>query len=84
MSWADTFLRTLKDNDVRLVTYVPDNVLTPPITSATASCKGDGEPDGAARSTVSAHDPPTRMTTIAETCGGSALFPAAAEHRGCG
>jgi len=29
MAWADSFLRTLKENDVRLVTYVPDNVLTP-------------------------------------------------------
>ena len=29
MSWSDKFLRTLKENDVRLVTYVPDNVLTP-------------------------------------------------------
>ena len=28
MTWADSFLRTLKENDVRLVTYVPDNVLT--------------------------------------------------------
>jgi hypothetical protein len=29
MSWSDSFLRTLKENGVRLVTYVPDNVLTP-------------------------------------------------------
>jgi hypothetical protein len=29
MSWSDSLLRTLKENDVRLVTYVPDNVLTP-------------------------------------------------------
>jgi hypothetical protein len=29
MSWSDSFLRTLKENDVRLVTYVLDNVLTP-------------------------------------------------------
>jgi sulfopyruvate decarboxylase alpha subunit len=29
MSWSDTFLAILKDNDVRLVSYVPDNVLTP-------------------------------------------------------
>jgi sulfopyruvate decarboxylase alpha subunit len=29
MTWSDTFLGILKDNDVRLVTYVPDNVLTP-------------------------------------------------------
>ena len=25
MSWADTFLGILKDNDVRLISYVPDN-----------------------------------------------------------
>jgi hypothetical protein len=29
MGWSDNFLRTLKENEVRLVTYVPDNVLTP-------------------------------------------------------
>ena len=29
MAWSDSFLRSLKDNDVRLVTYVPDNVLAP-------------------------------------------------------
>ncbi len=29
MPWADAFLKALKDNDVRLVSYVPDNVLTP-------------------------------------------------------
>jgi hypothetical protein len=29
MSWSDSFLGTLKENVVRLVTYVPDNVRTP-------------------------------------------------------
>ena len=29
MAWSDVFLKALKDNDVRLVSYVPDNVLTP-------------------------------------------------------
>src|SRR3989442_15967738 len=36
MTWADTFLRTLKENDGRLVPYVPDNVLTPLISGAAA------------------------------------------------
>jgi sulfopyruvate decarboxylase alpha subunit len=36
MTWADAFLDTLKENDVRLVTYVPDNVLTPLIKGATS------------------------------------------------
>jgi sulfopyruvate decarboxylase TPP-binding subunit len=36
MSWAEVFLNTLKDNDVRLVTYVPDNVLTPLLKGAVA------------------------------------------------
>ena len=36
MTWSDSFLRSLKDNDVRLVTYVPDNVLTPLIDGAAA------------------------------------------------
>ena len=29
MTWSETFLAALKDNDIRLVSYVPDNVLTP-------------------------------------------------------
>ena len=36
MGWSETFLDTLKDNDVRLVTYVPDNVLTPLIKGVAA------------------------------------------------
>ena len=36
MGWSEIFLQTLKDNDVRLVTYVPDNVLTPLIDGVTA------------------------------------------------
>jgi len=34
--WADRFLGVLKHNDIRLVTYVPDNVLTPLIKGVTA------------------------------------------------
>ena len=29
MGWSDTFVETLKNNHVRFITYVPDNVLTP-------------------------------------------------------
>ncbi|HXF86811.1 MAG TPA: decarboxylase [Xanthobacteraceae bacterium] len=36
MAWSDTFLEVLKDNDIRLVSYVPDNVLTPLIAGAAA------------------------------------------------
>ena len=36
MTWSGTFLRTLKENDVRLVSYVPDKVLTPLIGGAAA------------------------------------------------
>jgi sulfopyruvate decarboxylase alpha subunit len=36
MTWSESFLAALKDNDVRLVGYVPDNVLTPLITGVTA------------------------------------------------
>ena len=36
MAWSDAFLKVLKDNDVRLVTYVPDNVLTPLINGVTS------------------------------------------------
>ena len=36
MTWFDAFLQTLKDNEVRLVAYVPDNVLAPLIEEVTA------------------------------------------------
>jgi len=36
MSWSDTLLAILKENDVRLVSYVPDNVLTPLLAGVTA------------------------------------------------
>ncbi len=36
MAWSETFLKVLKDNDVRLVAYVPDNVLTPLIKGVTS------------------------------------------------
>lgn len=36
MTWSETFLAALKDNDVRLISYVPDNVLTPLIKGVTA------------------------------------------------
>jgi hypothetical protein len=29
MAWSDTFLGILKENDVRLISFVPVNVLTP-------------------------------------------------------
>ena len=35
MTWSETFLGLLKDNDVRLIGYVPDNVLTPLIAGVT-------------------------------------------------
>lgn len=36
MNWSDRLLQMLKQNEVRLVTYVPDNVLTPIISGAAA------------------------------------------------
>jgi sulfopyruvate decarboxylase TPP-binding subunit len=36
MSWSDTLLAILKDNNVRLVCHVPDNVLTPLLGAAAA------------------------------------------------
>ena len=36
MAWSDTFLKVLNDNDIRLVTYVPDNVLTPLLNGVTS------------------------------------------------
>src|SRR4030081_1054948 len=36
MTWSNTFLAALKDNDIRLVSYVPDNVLTPLLNGVTA------------------------------------------------
>ena len=36
MTWSETFLKVFKDNDLRLIAYVPDNVLTPLIEGVTA------------------------------------------------
>lgn len=36
MTWSDAFLATLKENDVRLVAYVPDNVLKPLLSGVAA------------------------------------------------
>ena len=36
MTWSDAFLGIFKDNDVRLISYVPDNVLTPLIKAVAA------------------------------------------------
>jgi hypothetical protein len=36
MSWSETFLDVFKKNDVRFISYVPDNVLTPLINSVTS------------------------------------------------
>ena len=36
MTWSDTFLDVLKKNDVRFISYVPDNVLTPLIKGVTS------------------------------------------------
>jgi sulfopyruvate decarboxylase TPP-binding subunit len=36
MTWSENFLSTLKDNNVRLVSYVPDNVLTPLLEGVTS------------------------------------------------
>jgi sulfopyruvate decarboxylase alpha subunit len=36
MGWSETFLALLKDNDIRLAAYVPDNVLTPLIAGVNA------------------------------------------------
>jgi hypothetical protein len=40
MAWSDTFLKALKDNDVRLVAFVPDNVLTPLINGRGSALEG--------------------------------------------
>jgi sulfopyruvate decarboxylase TPP-binding subunit len=36
MHWSETFVQTLNNNDVRFITCVPDNVLTPLIKGATS------------------------------------------------
>ncbi len=35
-SWSDSFLAVLKDSDIRLVAYVPDNALTRLLNGVTA------------------------------------------------
>lgn len=36
MTWSEIILATLKDNEVRLVAYVPDNIITPLVKAAAA------------------------------------------------
>jgi sulfopyruvate decarboxylase TPP-binding subunit len=36
MTWSESFLGIFKDNDIRLISYVPDNVLTPLLKGVTA------------------------------------------------
>src|SRR3954470_13857081 len=36
MGWSETFIATLKANDVRFVSYVPDNVLSPLLKGVTS------------------------------------------------
>ena len=36
MTWSDTFIDTFKENDVRFISYVPDNVITPLIKGMTS------------------------------------------------
>jgi sulfopyruvate decarboxylase TPP-binding subunit len=36
MSWYENFLGVMKDNEVRLVSYVPDNVITPLLKGVTS------------------------------------------------
>jgi sulfopyruvate decarboxylase TPP-binding subunit len=36
MTWSEIILAALKDNEVRLVAYVPDNILTPLVKGAAA------------------------------------------------
>jgi sulfopyruvate decarboxylase TPP-binding subunit len=36
MAWSDTFVQTLKNNEVRFVSCVPDNALTPLIKGVTS------------------------------------------------
>jgi sulfopyruvate decarboxylase alpha subunit len=36
MTWSDTFLDAFKKNDVRFISYVPDNVITPLIKGITS------------------------------------------------
>lgn len=47
MTWYGTFLHILKENEVCLVAYVPDNVLTPLIRGIAAD--NYFIPDGATR-----------------------------------
>src|SRR5712692_6509402 len=73
MTWADSFLAALKDNDVRLVTYVPDNVLTPLISGAAADnyfmSVGATREDEAIGVAVGAHMGGLRSIVMMQTSG---------------
>src|SRR6266480_1103502 len=81
MTWADSFLRTLKENDVRLVTYVPDNVLTPLISGAADARRHRGRASHADRRGHNAFDRRQVDQASFHHAKPGGLHPVAASHR---
>jgi sulfopyruvate decarboxylase TPP-binding subunit len=73
MTWSDIVLATLKENEVRFVTYVPDNILTPLIRGVTADdafvCVGATREDEAVATATGAYMAGLRAATMMQTSG---------------
>jgi len=73
MSWPDIILATLKANQVRFFTYVPDNILTPLIGGATADrdfiCLGATREDEAMAAATGAYMGGLRAAVLMQTSG---------------
>jgi sulfopyruvate decarboxylase alpha subunit len=73
MSWSDTILATLKDNDVRFAAYVPDNILTPLIAGVCADrdfiCVGATREDEAIGAATGAYLAGRRAVVMMQTSG---------------
>jgi sulfopyruvate decarboxylase alpha subunit len=73
MTWSETILATLKDNDVRFATYVPDNILSPLIAGVTADNEfvsvGATREDEAVGITTGAYMAGLRATAMMQTSG---------------
>ena len=73
MTLCDTFLRILKENEVRLITYVPDNVLTPLIGGIAADscflCVSATREDEAVGTATGAYMAGLRSAVLMQTSG---------------
>ncbi len=73
MTWSETILAVLKENSVRFVAYVPDNILTPLVAGAAADrdfvCIGATREDEAVGAATGAYMAGQRAAAMMQTSG---------------